>query len=77
MTTALGSMMSMMPKGTSLSDSDKIVEMMININWLMQAAGIVMGAKVPIVLTSRADPPEARLAAAAIAVIVSAKSKGN
>jgi len=34
------------------------------------AAGIVMGAKVPIVLTSRADPPEARLAAAAIASIV-------
>jgi len=34
------------------------------------AAGIVMGAKVPIVLTSRADPPEARLAAAAIAAVV-------
>ena len=34
------------------------------------AAGIVLGAKVPIVLTSRADPPEARLAAAAIAAIV-------
>ena len=34
------------------------------------AAGIVMGAKVPVVLTSRADPPEARLAAAAIAAIV-------
>ena len=33
------------------------------------AAGIVMGAKVPVVLTSRADPPEARLAAAAIAAI--------
>lgn len=32
-------------------------------------AGIVLGAKVPIVLTSRADPPEARLAAAAIAQI--------
>ncbi len=38
------------------------------------AAGIVMGAKVPIVLTSRADPPEARLAAAAIAAIVGAGS---
>jgi len=36
------------------------------------AAGIVMGARVPIVLTSRADPPEARLAAAALAVIVAA-----
>lgn len=34
------------------------------------AAGIVAGAKVPIVLTSRADPTEARLAAAAIAAIV-------
>lgn len=34
------------------------------------AAGIVMGAAVPIVLTSRADPPEARLAAAAIASIL-------
>ncbi len=34
------------------------------------AAGLVMGAKVPVVLTSRADPPEARLAAAAIAAIV-------
>lgn len=34
------------------------------------AAGIVMGARVPVVLTSRADPPEARLAAAAIASII-------
>ncbi len=34
------------------------------------AAGIVMGGKVPIVLTSRADPPEARFAATAIAAIV-------
>jgi phosphate acetyltransferase len=33
------------------------------------AAGVVLGASVPIVLTSRADPPEARLAAAAIATI--------
>jgi len=39
------------------------------------AAGVVMGTKVPIVLTSRADPPEARLAAAAIAAIVANKSK--
>lgn len=37
------------------------------------AAGIVMGAKVPVVLTSRADPPEARLAAAAIAAIVASR----
>ena len=34
------------------------------------AAGIVLGAKIPIILTSRADPPEARLASAAIASIV-------
>lgn len=33
------------------------------------AAGVVMGARVPIVLTSRADPPEARLAATAVAAI--------
>ncbi len=37
------------------------------------AAGIVMGAKVPVVLTSRADPPEARLASIAIAAILSSK----
>jgi len=35
------------------------------------AAGIVMGAKIPIVLTSRADPLEARLTAVAIASIIS------
>ncbi len=34
------------------------------------AAGIVLGASVPIVLTSRADPPAARLASMAIATIV-------
>ena len=34
------------------------------------AAGVVMGGKGPIVLTSRADPPEARFAATAIAAIV-------
>jgi phosphotransacetylase len=37
------------------------------------AAGVVMGAKVPVVLTSRADPPEARLAAAVIASIVGSR----
>lgn len=31
------------------------------------AAGVVLGASVPILLTSRADPPEARIASAAIA----------
>lgn len=36
------------------------------------AAGLVLGAKVPIILTSRADPPEARLAACALAAIAAA-----
>ncbi len=36
------------------------------------AAGIVMGAKVPILLTSRADPPAARLASAALGAVVNA-----
>lgn len=41
--------------------------------WFMSAtaAGIVMGAKVPVVLTSRADPPEARLTAVIIATLLS------
>jgi len=38
------------------------------------AAGLVLGAQVPIVLTSRADPPEARLAALALAAIAAARS---
>lgn len=38
------------------------------------AAGVVMGARVPIVLTSRADPPEARFAATAIAAIIAGRS---
>jgi len=39
------------------------------------AAGIVLGAKVPITLTSRADPPEARVASAALANIVAQAGK--
>lgn len=35
------------------------------------AAGVVLGARVPIMLTSRSDPPEARLASAALAAAVS------
>ena len=34
------------------------------------AAGIVLGAKVPIILTSRADPPASRLASTAIAALL-------
>ena len=33
------------------------------------AAGLVTGAKVPLILTSRADPPAARLASIALASI--------
>ena len=39
------------------------------------AAGVVLGASVPIVLTSRADPPEARIAAAAIASLMAGGAK--
>ncbi|MDH3580411.1 MAG: bifunctional enoyl-CoA hydratase/phosphate acetyltransferase, partial [Hyphomicrobiales bacterium] len=41
------------------------------------AAGIVLGAKVPILLTSRADPPAARLASAALAVLVKHRAGGS
>ncbi len=41
------------------------------------AAGIVLGAKVPITLTSRADPPEARVASAALANIVAQAGKAS
>ena len=41
------------------------------------AAGIVLGAKVPIILTSRADPPEARVASAALANIVAQAGKAS
>jgi phosphotransacetylase len=34
------------------------------------SAGIVVGARVPIVLTSRADPREARIASCAVALVV-------
>jgi len=35
-----------------------------------QMAGIVMGARVPIVLTSRSDPPGARIYSLALAVLL-------
>ncbi|MGI9413228.1 MAG: bifunctional enoyl-CoA hydratase/phosphate acetyltransferase [Hyphomicrobiales bacterium] len=41
------------------------------------AAGIVLGAKVPILLTSRSDPPAARLASAALAVLVNHRAGGS
>lgn len=41
-----------------------------------EAAGIVMGAKVPIILTSRADGEKARLASCAVAVIHQARIAG-
>jgi phosphate acetyltransferase/phosphate butyryltransferase len=39
-------------------------------------AGIVLGARVPIVLTSRADSRETRLASCAIAVLLAHHYKG-
>jgi len=41
------------------------------------AAGIVLGARVPIMLTSRADPPVARLAAAALSAILANATSDN
>jgi len=41
------------------------------------SAGIVLGARVPIVLTSRADSAEARLASCAVAVAFAYSLKGN
>jgi phosphotransacetylase len=38
------------------------------------SAGIVLGARVPIVLTSRADPREARIASCAVALVVARRS---
>ncbi|MCE3038714.1 bifunctional enoyl-CoA hydratase/phosphate acetyltransferase [Helicobacter anatolicus] len=36
-----------------------------------KVAGVVLGAKVPVILTSRADSPEARVSSSALAVLVS------
>ncbi len=41
------------------------------------AAGLVLGAKVPVILTSRADPPEARLTSVAIAALLAARQKAD
>jgi phosphotransacetylase len=41
------------------------------------SAGIVLGARVPIILTSRADSAEARLASCAVAVAFAYSLKGN
>lgn len=38
------------------------------------AAGVVMGARVPIILTSRADPPDARVASCVLARLVAEKA---
>jgi len=39
------------------------------------AAGLVLGARVPIILTSRADPPKVRTASAALARLVAARRR--
>ncbi len=41
------------------------------------AAGVVMGAKVPIMLTSRGDPIEARIASAALAALTAQNSNSH
>jgi phosphate acetyltransferase/phosphate butyryltransferase len=41
------------------------------------SAGIVLGARVPIVLTSRADPREARIASCAVALVVARRGGGQ
>jgi phosphotransacetylase len=38
------------------------------------AAGLVMGARVPIILTSRADSPRARVASCALAVLLARRA---
>ena len=40
-------------------------------------AGIVMGARVPIVLTSRADSSESRIAACALAALVAHRNRAS
>jgi len=42
-----------------------------------EAAGVVMGARVPIVLTSRADSPRARIVSCAVAVLVAQAAKAG
>ena len=39
-----------------------------------ELAGVVLGARVPIILTSRADTPKTRLASAAVAALLSRAS---
>ena len=41
------------------------------------AAGIVLGARAPIVLTSRADSPRTRLASCALAVLLAHDRRGT
>jgi len=41
------------------------------------AAGIVLGARVPIILTSRADSLRTRLASCAVAALYAAASRGT
>ncbi len=50
-----------------------------NLEYLSHAtlAGIVLGARVPIILSSRSDPPRARLVSAALANLVWHRSKNN
>jgi phosphate acetyltransferase len=40
-----------------------------------EAAGIVLGARIPIMLNSRADTPRARIASAAVSVLLFAPAR--
>lgn len=58
------------------SDS-RFVELVKQFTFLADAesAGIVMGAQVPIILTSHADAPRARIASCAVAVLMAQAAK--
>ena len=50
--------------------SGEIVGMSVVESLVQALAGIVLGAKVPVILTSRADPPRSRMASCAIALML-------
>ncbi len=41
----------------------------------VKSAGVIVGARTPIVLTSRADTPESKLNSMAVAVLMAARKK--
>jgi phosphotransacetylase len=51
--------------------SGNILAKMLTFVAMADAAGVVLGARVPIILTSRADNQRARIASCAVAVLMS------